>query len=297
MTRNREVQVGLTVLTALVVLIWGVTWLKEFTLQRSVRQWLVVFPQTGGLGASDEVQVNGIRKGAVQSMDLVGDRVYVTLGLASDITLTTDSRVAIRNVGLMGEKVIAVDLHSTGRPYAARDTIQGVFEQGIQEVMAGIGNAVESVSDLSQQLSAVAEALSGQGDVAGTMKNIQQTTLELRQMVAENRASLGETVQNLNASSRTLRHVTTDREAQLGKTLDDFSATMDRMDRLSARLDSLTRSLNSVASKVDRGQGTLGKLVNQDSLYKDLNGSVAALRSLIEDIKKNPRDYFRFSIF
>jgi len=297
MQRQREIQVGVTVLAALAVLIWGVSWLKEFSLQRSVNVWTVVFPQTGGLGASDEVQVNGIRKGAVRSMQLVGDRVYVKLALASDVHLTTDSRVAIRNVGLMGEKVIAVDLSGTGRAYTAQDTIPGVFEQGIQEVMASIGLAVTSVSDLSRQLSAVAEALSGQGDVAGTMKNIQETSNELRLMVEENRKSIRTTLDNMQASSQTVRGLTTDREAKLGKAMDDFSTTMARMDRLSTRLDSLTQSLNSVAGKVDNGQGTLGKLVNQDKLYQDLSTSVAALRALIEDIKKNPKDYFRFSIF
>jgi phospholipid/cholesterol/gamma-HCH transport system substrate-binding protein len=297
MQRQREIQVGVTVLAALAVLIWGVSWLKEFSLQHRVRTWTVVFPQTGGLGASDEVQVNGIRKGAVQSMDLIGDRVYVKLGLADDVKLTTESRVAIRNVGLMGEKVIAVDLSSAGREYTERDTIVGVFELGMAEVMASIGEAVESVGELSRQLGAIADALAGQGDVAGTMKNIMSTSNELRLMVEENRRAFRATLANVEATSGTVKSLTADREAKLGRALDDFATTMARMDHLSVRLDSLTQSLNSVAGKVDRGDGTLGKLVNQDQLYRDLNASVASLRALIADIQKNPKDYFRFSIF
>ena len=67
--------------------------------------------------------------------------------------------------------------------------------------------------------------------------------------------------------------------------------------RAVGRLDSLTTALNSVTRKVDRGDGSLGKLVNEDKLYQDLSASVASLRALIDDIKKNPKDYFRFSIF
>jgi phospholipid/cholesterol/gamma-HCH transport system substrate-binding protein len=95
------------VLAAIVILILGVTWLKEFSLSNKVRVWHVRFPQAGGLGKSDEVQVNGIRKGSVSEMKLVGDEVLVDLALATDVTLTSDSRVSIRNVGLMGEKIIA----------------------------------------------------------------------------------------------------------------------------------------------------------------------------------------------
>lgn len=297
MKRQREIQVGVTVLAALAVLIWGVGWLKEFSLRRSVKTWTVEFPQTGGLGPSDEVQVNGIRMGSVKSMELSGHKVYVQLTIDDEVRLTTDSRVAIRNVGLMGEKVIAVDLEATGVEYSENDTIPGIFEQGMQEAMASLGGAVTSVSELSEQLTAVASMLSGEGDFAATMKNIARTTHELQLMVEENRRSVRTTFANLEASSSTVKGLTADREEKLEQAVDDFTSAMARIDRMSARLDSLTRSLNSVAGKLDRGDGTLGKLVNEEALYRDLNASVASLRALIEDIKKNPKDYFRFSVF
>src|SRR5215831_3936246 len=127
-SRAREIQVGVTVLVALGITLWGVTWLKQFSLAKRVRVWHVTFPQTGGLSSSDEVQVNGLRKGSVSRVSLVGDHVAVDLALASEITLTTESRVAIRNIGLMGEKVIAVDLRDSGVAYSARDTIAGIYE-------------------------------------------------------------------------------------------------------------------------------------------------------------------------
>lgn len=297
MQRLREVQVGITVLAALGVLIWGVSFLKELSIQRSVNVWTVRFPQTGGLGASDEVQVNGIRKGQVRSMDLQGDQVYVKLALDNDVRLTTGSRVAIRNVGLMGEKVIAVDLSSAGEAYTVNDTIRGVYELGMAEVMASIGDAVSSVSELSRQLGTIADVLAGQGDVAGTMKNIQTTSNELRLMVEENRRSIRTTLANIEATSGTVRSLTAGREAKLVDAMEDFTTSMERIDRMSMRLDSLTRSLSVVATKVERGDGTLGKLVNEEALYRDLNASVASLRALIADIQKNPKDYFRFSIF
>lgn len=297
MQRKTEIQVGVTVIMALVVLIGGVTWLREFQLQARVNTWIVEFPQTGGLGPSDEVQVNGIRKGVVQSMDLVGDRVYVVLALSDDVLLTRDSRVAIRNVGLMGEKVIAVDLSSRGEVYAPTDTIPGIFEMGMQEVMAGLGAAMSSISELSRQLTAIADAMAGQGDVSGTMANIKGTSEELRLTVEENRAFLRTSMTNLSESSAAVKRLTVDREEKLSEAVDHFASSLEKMDRLATRMDSLSVSLSSVSSKLDRGDGTLGKLINEDSLHTDLRASVAGLRELIEDIKQNPKDYFRFSIF
>jgi phospholipid/cholesterol/gamma-HCH transport system substrate-binding protein len=297
MSRRAEIQVGVTVIVALAILLWGVTWLKEFSLQRSVRVWTVRFPQTGGLGPSDEVQVNGIRKGAVQSMELRGDQVIVKLGLATDVELTSDSRVAIRNVGLMGEKVIAVDLRMSGMPLTVRDTIAGEYEKGIPEVMAELGNTVGVVSDLTEQLSALADAMNKQGDFAGTMKNFKETSQELKAAVKENRRSLTTTLENLAAVSRTAKGLTTDREAELQKAVRNFASAAEKMDRLAGRLDSLRTTMQSVAGKVDRGDGSLGRLVNDDKLYSDLSTSVSEFKLLLEDIKKNPKKYINLSIF
>jgi len=297
MSRRTEIQVGVTVLVALGVLLWGVTWLKELSLRRQVKVWLVTFPQTGGLGASDEVQVNGIRKGTVKGMKLIGDHVLVELGLDSDVTLTSDSRVAIRNVGLMGEKVIAVDLATTGTPYTARDTIRGVYELGMGEVMAGMGESMTSVTALTRELSSVANALNKNGDFTTTMRSLRVTTEQLQLLVTENRKALKSTVDNFAAASQTAKDLTTGREAELKRTLDQFSDVAEKLDRLATRTDSLSAVLQRVTTKIDRGDGTIGKLVNDEALYADTRASVQALKALIEDIKANPKKYLTVKVF
>lgn len=297
MSRRIEIQVGATVLVAAAILLWGVTWLKEFTLARKVNVWTVQFPRTGGLGRSDEIQVNGIRKGAVEDMKLVGDHVIVRLALAQDVKLTTDSQIAIRNVGLMGEKVIAVDLKTTGREYTLRDTIQGAYELGMPEVMARVGSTLDMITELTQNLHDISTVVVQKGELEKTVKAFAATSAELHAAVAENRAALRGTMENFADASRTAKALTTGREAQLSRSVDDFSQAAARMNALSMRLDSLSVVLASVSGKVDRGDGTLGRLVNDRKLYDDLNTSVQSLRALVDDIKKNPKKYLHVSIF
>jgi phospholipid/cholesterol/gamma-HCH transport system substrate-binding protein len=293
-----EVMVGATVLAALALLIGGVTWLKEIQLARTYRVWHVTFPQTGGLGAQDEVQVNGLRKGEVRSMRLVGDHVAVDLALAAEIQLTTDAHVAVRNVGLMGEKIIAVDLASTGRPLdSARDTVRGVFEKGIPEVMAQLGDAVGSIEALTAELRAVTDVLNKNGSLQASLRNFHDTSEELRLVVQENRAALRGTVRDFAAAARTARGLTADREAGLQRAVDDFVQAADRMNRLAGRLDSLRAQVSSLAGKLDRGEGTLGRLVNDDKLYTDLHGAVKEFQELVADVKAHPRKYLRFGLF
>ncbi len=297
MSRKAEIQVGLTVLLALGILIIGVAWIKDFSTQASTRIYRVSFPQGGGLSPSDEVHVNGMRKGEVKDMRLVGDHVEVDLMLAREIPLTTESRVAIRNVGIMGERLIAVELSTKGREYRKGEIVQGVYEPGLGEMMGSLGGTVDAVSSLSVELKKVAESLSGNGQLASTIQNFNRTSEDLRLAVSENRAILKTTLGNFAAASNTAKHLTADREAELRKTLDHFSSAAAKLDVLSGRLDSLSTVLNRMSSRVEGGQGTLGKLVQDDKLYLELNASVQSLRTLIEEIKKNPRKYLKMSIF
>jgi phospholipid/cholesterol/gamma-HCH transport system substrate-binding protein len=297
LSRRTEIQVGITVLAALGILVWGVTWLKEFTWERKVNIWHVRFDQSGGLGPSDEVQVNGIRKGSVAAMKLVGDKVLVELALSNEIRLTTDSRVAIRTVGMMGERIVAVDFRASGQPYAPNDTIPGVYELGLSEVMSNLGNTMESVTRIAENLSSVVEVMDKQGSLSSTLKNFRETSEQLRSMVEENRSGLKSAISDFSAAAKSARGLTAGREEQLKHTLDQFGEAAENMNRLSSRLDSLRASMQSVASKVDRGQGSLGKLVNDDKLYTDLHSSVQSFKMLVEDIKANPKKYLKVEIF
>ncbi len=297
MSRRTEIQVGATVLASLVILIGSLAWLKSFSLHASTRIWKVEFPEAGGLSPSDEVLVNGMRKGEVRSMKLEGARVRVELALDREITLTHDSQVAIRNVGMMGEKVIAVDLKATGTPYRTDEVIVGNYERGMAEVMSQLSGTVDAVSTIAERLVPLAEALSRPDGLTGTIGNFNRTSEELRLTVSENRSALHEVVENFAQASRTTKRLTTDREAELKQTLETFSSAAEKMDALTGRLDSLRAVIQTVTVRVERGEGTLGKLVNDDQLYADLNTSVQSLKSLIEDIKANPKKYLKISIF
>jgi len=296
-SRRTEIQVGATIIVALVVLVAGVTYLKEFTLGKKLQTWHVSFPQTGGLGEGDEVQVNGIRKGTVSKVALMADRVTVDLALGDDVTITHASTVAIRNIGLMGEKVIFVDLKLVGPSYTERDTIVGVFEMGMGEVMASMAGPMASIDQLTASLNKLSQRLEKNGDIDKTIVNFRETSEELRDALKENRALLHETLTNVNDVSKTAKELTVDREEQLKRTLDSFERSSANLERLSARMDSLRASLQSVSDKVDRGEGSLGALINDKTLYTDVSESVKSMKLLIEDIKKHPRKYINLSIF
>ena len=157
MSRSTEIKVGATVIVALLILIIGVTWLKQISLARKVTVWHVSFTQAGGAGEGVAVQVNGIRKGTVKKAELFGRGVIMDLELDSSVKLTDHSRIAIRDLGVMGDKIVVVDFVPDGRRYAKTDTIVGVYEPGLPEMMARLGEIVNTVSAITTQIQALTE--------------------------------------------------------------------------------------------------------------------------------------------
>jgi len=295
-SRRTEIQVGVTVIVAVAVMLWGVTWLREFSVGRKVHVWHVRFPETGGLGASDEVLVNGIRKGSVAHIDLQGDHVIVDLALATDVRLTTDCRVAIRNVGLMGQKVIAVDMHPSGAPIAERDTVQGIYELGMGEVMADVGLTMQSVDKTVAALDAITKRLDRNGDVDRTVGNLRKASDELATAVEEDRALLHETLANAEAASRTAKELTSGRENELRHTLDSADRTAQNLERLTVRMDSLMTVVRSVSDKLDHGNGNAAVLLNDRKLYDEITTTLTSMKALLEDLRKNPKRYINVHV-
>jgi phospholipid/cholesterol/gamma-HCH transport system substrate-binding protein len=297
MKRATEIKVGVMVLLGIAMLLAGIFWLGQWASRAGTVKWMVRFDQAGGLQDGAEVQVNGIRSGLVQGIKLDGNDVVVGMALDEDITLTSSDRVSIRNVGLMGDKVLFVTYTGVGAQLSRTDTLTGIFEKGMGEVMAEMGNATGGFQSISVQLDSIAAAMNRNGGIGRTVDDMQRTASELRSMVEENRASLNTTLRNFAQTSTVSKNLLTSREAQLKEAMDDFAKAADNFERLSGRLDSLRASMQSVASKVDEGDGTLGKLVNDRKLYADLSASVQDIKRLIEDVKANPRKYFKFSVF
>ncbi len=297
MSRKTEIQVGITVLVAIAILLWGIAWLSTYAKAHVQRVWHVRFEQAGGLAEGNEAHVNGVRKGSVKALRLQGDHVIVDLALSKDIVLTHDSHVVIRSVSMMGDKVIAVDLRDTGAPWTARDTISGEYEKGLPEIMADVGKATGSIEAIAAQLEGLANAMNRRGGLTATAENFRQTSEDLRLAVAENRKAVKQSMDDLAAITAAGKGLVADHKGQLDASLDHFASAAKNLDRISGRLDSLRSSIQTLADKLNRGDGTLGRLVNDQKLYAELDASVRDLRALINDIKAQPRKYFRFTVF
>ena len=131
--------VGLVVILALIILVFGIFFLNEKDPRETYNTFHLRFTQVSTLVLDDPVKVNGVKLGKVEAIELSGHRVVVTIRLRTDVKIPKDSEIRVQNIGIMGERQIGIILGDQMEYFAPGDTITGRFDAGIAEAIGVAG--------------------------------------------------------------------------------------------------------------------------------------------------------------
>ena len=275
-------------------------WFKNFKFGGANVKVTVEFARTSGLVRGDPVEVRGVPSGQVSRILFENGRALVTLDLDKNVRLYSDTRFAIENVGIMGQKLVAVypGTETTSVDPGSR-TFQGVYQPGIPEFMANLEGVLESFNRLTNRLEALLAAFddSDQGSLRRTLQNTETITDDLASFLKETRGELGTAVRNFSLAMEDLHKTLNDRDAQVGRLLESAARAAARADTALVAMQGAAARADSVLGRLDRGEGSMGKLMQDDELYRELEGTLRETRTLLADIRANPKKYFKVSVF
>jgi phospholipid/cholesterol/gamma-HCH transport system substrate-binding protein len=255
------------------------------------------FPSVAGLDEKSPVRLAGVRVGLVERIDLEGDRALVTLALDANVPLRQGASAEVTSLGMLGDKYIELYPGPAGNPPLAAGTVlQGTSPVGFDQVL-------KTANEMGTDLSAVTESLrqslgghAGQARLDEIIENIRQISAELKTLVRANREQVDATVENFRAFSETLR-------VELPKLAEKLNALADNVDGVVAENrgnlnESLTNikdlstslrvsadNLNTITAKIASGEGTIGKLVNDDETVNNLNSTLKSVESGVESLR------------
>ncbi|KPK99516.1 MAG: hypothetical protein AMJ91_07520 [candidate division Zixibacteria bacterium SM23_73_3] len=297
--RNKsiELRVGLVVILAGAILILGLIWVKGIRFDQTRYKYSVVFPNVGSLEVGDPVSVSGVPKGKVEKIKLYQGDVLVTFNLTNDVVLKKDAKFTIMNIGLMGERFLAIQ---TGRSDTLLDLsqpIRGFYDMGIPEVMGKMDEMITQIRRLAEHLEAVVGTQSSQDALIQTIKNLKNITQKIITFLDRNEEKFDQTLEDLSYTSAELKKMVKENKSKLERTVDNFSSASEKLDNITTTLDSVSISLKKLSSKIESGEGTLGQLLNDTTLYEQIKKTTQDVDSLILDIKKHPKKYLKISIF
>ena len=293
---SKEVIIGITVLAALLILFFGINYLKGINLFKAANYYYASYTNVAGLTISSPVKLNGFNVGLVREMKYEYDNpghVLVELSLDKQLRIPEGS-VAVLCVDLLGTASIDLILADNQNFIDIGDKIQGITPSGLMETVSN--DIMPSVSSIMPKIDSLLTSINLLvSDPALTKSvrrldnitaNLETTSSQLAQMTK----TLNPAMSNVSSVVENLNDITNN--------LNDITQELNN-----APIDSTLNNLNTVASnakeltnKLNSNKSSLGLLLNDTKLHDNINGTVMSLDSLFIDIKKNPKRYINIKL-
>ena len=312
---SKEFKIGFLFILAIAVLVWGFSFLKNKNILYKERVLIAVYKHVNGLNPSNPVYINGVKVGQVGRVyfdpTMNGD-IIVELVFTDKFPVPSSSVARIFSEDLMGSKAVEI-LLGTGPGYAQHgDTLSTGIETSLkdavnqqilplklkaEELLSSIDTMVVAIKgvfnkDIRDDLNASIKS------IRNTFSNLENTTQNLDTLVLLQSGRLASILYNIDMITRNLNNNSEEINRVLGN-LANLSDTITRsnISGIIGNLDKTIGDLSLVMTRIEKGEGTLGLLINDDKLYKDLEKSAHDLDLLLEDIRLNPKRYVRVSVF
>ncbi|MEN9353413.1 MAG: hypothetical protein RL318_738 [Fibrobacterota bacterium] len=293
--KYQNIIVGAVVLVALFLLVFGMAFLNEFSPGQKLDHYFFIAKEVGLLTRDDPVKFNGVKQGKVVDIILLDDsRVKVEVQVKAGFPIREGSRVKIQNVGLMGERMINIAVNPTGKIVTPGSTMDAGYDYGIAETMGAAGELVEQAKGMVDKLQGVMDSTVGRPqfthDVNAIVRRVDEITARLDKVVKDVDPKVRGTVDDLQATGRTARQVAEKAAPAVERITGKAEKMTDETQELLGDLRKISTDLKTLSEKTRNGQGTVGKLMNDDAFYKDLNKTMKNADSLINHIQKKGLD-------
>jgi phospholipid/cholesterol/gamma-HCH transport system substrate-binding protein len=295
--RSTEIKVGLVVIATAAMFLFSLLWLKNFRINHHRYELTIIFPTVGGLTPGDPVHIAGVRKGKVEKVQLRANDVQVIISLEGDVQLYQGSRFSIQNVGLMGEKFVAVDPGNGPQVLPLEQVLIGHYRAGMSEVMGETEALLRQIGELAATLNETIGNPEARTSIQESIENIHRFSKLLADLMDQQGGDLTLALSDLRSASRGFRELVEDNRGQLDSTMDRFHQASIDLGQLTQQLTEISATFKRMADKIERGEGALGELVHDETLYRDIKSTVQALDELILDIKEHPKKYLRLELF
>ena len=300
---TKEIKVGFLAVLGIMMSVFSYNYLKGINLFDKNRKFIVKYEKVDGLSVSNPVTMNGFKIGKVQKINFNSKNtreLLVDIIIDNDVIFPKTSLAELYETGLIGGKAIAIipDYKNDSTIAIDGDYLKGVIKPGLTElvnqilpqVQLQIEAVMKNAEIVLQNINTLfddetkKELKSSIEDFSNLTSSLSETSDEISKLIVDNSENLTNSLSDFRSASNNIKSITD-------------SLNSDDIKSITINLNSLVNNLNSITTSLKNSEGTAGKLINDKSIYDNLENATNQLNRLIEDIKLNPSRYINFSVF
>jgi phospholipid/cholesterol/gamma-HCH transport system substrate-binding protein len=312
---SREFKIGVAFIVTIAAFYWGVNFLKGVDIFSSSRKIYAVYPKINGLMRSNPVTINGLNVGKVSKISFKNDTsrfLIVEMSITHDVPISKNSFAQIYSADLLGSKAVEIILGNSKEMVKSGDTLssgaKASLEDEVSRQVLPLKMKAESLMGSFDTLLTVLNKVMNEqtrdnliksfASIRNTIKHLEVTTSAIDTIVTNQKGRLSEIIVNIESITHNIRN----NNQQITSAINNVSKMTDTLAaaNLSKTISTTQRALSNfeqITDKINKGKGSLGMLVNNDSLYNQLEGSSRNLNLLLQDLKAHPSKYVHFSVF
>ncbi|OUU00256.1 MAG: hypothetical protein CBB92_04370 [Flammeovirgaceae bacterium TMED32] len=296
--RAKEFKIGLIALAAGLTLYFGFSYLKGRDFMNKETSYFVVYDNVDGLTKSNPVIINGLTVGKVRNIQLRQDfnnQVVVELAINSEIILGDSTIAELSNADLLGSKAIVLKIGPTDRPLAANDTLRALMDRGLAEYLDNVQPITDNLNVTIRRINEILLGLQGSGEkMTSTISELEITLKGINELLNENKEGFALVINSTNEVLINVKNKVKDLDPIFMKAEDvlDSLSNLDLSGTL-FEVQDLMKALKSNISAINQGQGTIGQLIVNDSLYNNLNQLLFDLDKLTLHFNQYPKDFLK----
>jgi phospholipid/cholesterol/gamma-HCH transport system substrate-binding protein len=302
---SRAARVGLMAIVLVIAVVVGYRFISRSTgTAGGYRVWAYM-PDMTGVAPQSRVMIQGIQVGVVEKIWLDNGKARVDIRMKPEVKLYTDAAIGKRSTSLIGEYYVVLTPGTEGNEQIpdGGQIVNYIDEPSLESLQGQIADILTDIKAVTESLKNSVGTQQGQDQIAAILKNLAETTEQLNATVKENRDSVRGTLANVNAITGDARpqvQAILENIKQVSQDIREFTArapgpdqksgeirsTLERIDRASASLESALKSADNIAARIDRGEGTVGRLVTDETLINEVETVVQDVGDLVGNLSR-----------
>lgn len=303
MNLSHETKIGIVVFLAFIIFVGGVIFLKGIDFRSQDYTLTIYYSNVNGLTEGSPITIAGLKIGKVEDLWLAGNTIAVNISIDKNVFISRDSRAYIKSSSIMGGKQIAITPGISPEVLRNGDTLTGSYEADLTELTSTLSPISSNVLGILERVNTTFDEKTRK-HIQDILLNINSSTNELESVVHTQGKNIDYAVGNFSAFSdnmarfaKNLDTIAFTQRGNIDEGVKSIRVTAKTMEEAAGRFREASATLENVFKRIDRGEGTLGKLSRDEQLYHHLDSLALNLNELVKDIRTNPGKYVSVSVF